>query len=100
MENCGFGFKHIFFAGIGAVAMTAEKTHELVRELIEKGEMTIEQGVIINEELKSNVGAKMRSAADAVDPPKKPSVTDMMDSMSREELEAVKAKLLELEKEE
>ena len=100
MENRGFDFKHIFFAGIGAVAMTAEKAHELVSELIEKGEMTVEQGIIINDELKSNIGAKIRSAADVVDPPKKPTVTEMMDSMSQEELAAVKAKLMELEKEE
>ena len=100
MENRGFDFKQIFFAGVGAVAMTAEKTHELVKELIEKGEMTVEQGTIINEELKSKMGARMRSAADIVDPPKKPTVVDMMDSMSQEELAAIKAKLLELEKEE
>ena len=99
MEDRGFGFKHIFFAGIGAVAMTAEKTHELVKELIEKGEMTVEQGNIISEELKSNIGAKMRSAADVVSPPKKTAVVDMMDSMGKDELAAIKAKLAELEKE-
>jgi len=99
MEDHGFDFKHIFFAGIGAIAITAEKTHELVRELIEKGEMTVEQGTLINDELKSSIGAKIRSAADAVDPPKKPSVIDQMESMNQEELAAIKAKLLELEKE-
>ena len=97
MDSQGFDFKHIFFAGIGAVAMTAEKTHELVKELIAKGEMTIEQGNIISEELKSNLGEKIRSAADVVDPPKKPTVSEMMDSMSKEELAAIKAKLAELE---
>ena len=100
MEDHGFDFKHIFFAGIGAIAITAEKTHELVRELIEKGEMTVEQGTLINDELKSSIGAKIRSAADVVDPPRKPSVVDQMASMSPEELAAIKAKLLELEKEE
>ena len=100
MENCGFDFKKIFFAGIGAAAITAEKAHELVSELIEKGEMTVEQGNIINDELKSNIGAKIRYAADVVDPPKKASVIDMMESMSQEELAAIKAKLMELEQEE
>ena len=99
MDNNGFDFKHIFYAGLGAVAITAEKARELVGELVEKGEMTIEQGGIIDEELKSKVGAKIRNVADAVDPPKKPSVPDMMGSMSREELAAIKAKLMELEKE-
>ena len=100
MEDQGFEFKHIFFAGVGAIAMTVEKTRDLVRELIEKGEMTVEQGAIINEELKRNIGSKMRSAANAVDPQKSPTVVDMLQTMSREELDAVKAKLEELEKEE
>ena len=100
MDNCEFSFKQIFFAGVGAVAMTAEKTNELIRELVKKGEMTIEQGAIINEELKHNVGAKMRSAADAIDPRETPSLIDMMDNMSKEELASIKAKLMELEKDE
>ena len=44
--------KKVLLAGIGAVAMTVEKSHELVEELVKKGELTVEQGKVINEELK------------------------------------------------
>ena len=97
MSGTGFDFKRIFFAGVGAVAMTAEKTRDLVKELVEKGEMTVEQGKIINEELKQNVSAKVRSVVDAVIPQDPSSIIAKMDSMSAEELAAVKAKLADLE---
>ncbi|MCL1829091.1 MAG: hypothetical protein FWG32_06305 [Oscillospiraceae bacterium] len=97
MSGTGFDFKRIFFAGVGAVAMTAEKTRELVKELVEKGEMTVEQGKIINEELKQNVTTKVRSVVDAVIPQDPSSVIAKMDSMNTEELAAVKAKLEEIE---
>lgn len=47
--------RKIFLAGIGAVAVTYEKSKDLVDSLIEKGELTVEQGKIINEELKRKV---------------------------------------------
>ncbi|NBJ15988.1 MAG: aspartyl beta-hydroxylase [Dehalobacter sp. 4CP] len=47
--------KKIFLAGIGAIATTAEKTMEVIDSLIEKGELTVEQGRVINEELKHNM---------------------------------------------
>jgi polyhydroxyalkanoate synthesis regulator phasin len=44
--------KNIFFAGIGSLALTYEKSNELVRDLVEKGKITVEQGKQLNEELK------------------------------------------------
>lgn len=52
MANLGDGFKDIFLAGVGAMAMTGEKTQELIGQLIEKGEITVEQGKQINSELR------------------------------------------------
>ena len=49
--NVGDGFKNIFLAGIGAMAMGAEKSKELVETLVSKGELTVEQGKDINSEL-------------------------------------------------
>ena len=37
MANIGDGFKDIFFAGIGALAITGEKATDLVSTLIAKG---------------------------------------------------------------
>ena len=47
--------KKIMLAGIGAVAVTAEKSREVIDELVTKGELTVEQGKILNEELKHRV---------------------------------------------
>lgn len=45
------GFKDIFLAGVGALAITGEKAKEVVDTLIEKGSITVEQGKDINQEL-------------------------------------------------
>ena len=52
MANLRDGFKDIFLAGVGAMAITGEKTKELVDQLISKGELTVDQGKQINTELK------------------------------------------------
>ena len=51
----GEGLKKIFLAGVGAVATTAETTKDIVDKLVEKGELTVEQGKVFNEELKSMI---------------------------------------------
>ncbi len=48
----GESMKKVILAGIGAIAITAEKSKALIDELVEKGELTVEQGKILNEELK------------------------------------------------
>ena len=63
MATLGDGFKGIFLAGIGAVAIGAEKGKELVDQLVARGEMTVEQGKQINTELKhraSNLESSIR----------------------------------------
>ena len=50
-NSFGEGLKDVFLAGVGAMAMTGEKAQELVEQLIAKGEITVEQGKQINEEL-------------------------------------------------
>lgn len=52
MATIGDGFKDIFLAGVGAMAIGAEKSKELVDQLISKGELTVDQGKEINTELK------------------------------------------------
>ncbi len=44
MATLSDGFKDIFLAGIGAMAITGEKTKDLVDQLISKGELTVDQG--------------------------------------------------------
>lgn len=51
MASIGDGFKDIFFAGIGALAITGEKAKDVVDKLVAKGEITVDQGKQINNEL-------------------------------------------------
>ena len=63
MATLSDGFKDIFLAGIGAMAITGEKTKDLVDQLISKGELTVDQGKQINTELKhkaEDVAASVR----------------------------------------
>ena len=43
----GEGIKKILLAGIGTAAVTAEKSKEVLDELVKKGELTVEQGKVL-----------------------------------------------------
>lgn len=62
----GEGLKKILLAGIGTAAVTAEKSKEILDELVKKGELTVEQGKILNQELKHNIKSTVKTAADSV----------------------------------
>ena len=53
------GLRKIFLAGVGAVATTADAAKDLVDQLVKKGELTVEQGKVLNEELKHTVKNKV-----------------------------------------
>ena len=56
MATIGETLRDIMFAGIGAVAITAEKGKEVIDTLVEKGELTVDQGKQLNQELKRRSG--------------------------------------------
>lgn len=58
----GESMKKIMLAGIGTLAITAEKSKELVDELVTKGELTVEQGKVLNEELKHKAADKLKDS--------------------------------------
>ncbi len=62
MATIGDGFKDIFLAGVGAMAITGEKATDLVSTLIAKGELTVEQGKQINTELAHKAANAAQSA--------------------------------------
>ncbi|WP_373482373.1 hypothetical protein [Acetobacterium sp.] len=49
LTNISEDLKKIFLFGVGAVAVTAEKSKVLIDELVEKGDLTVQQGKILNE---------------------------------------------------
>lgn len=62
----GEGLKKILLVGIGTAAVTAEKSKEILDELVKKGELTVEQGKVLNQELKHNIKSTVKTAADSV----------------------------------
>ena len=61
IPDFGEGLRKIFLAGVGAIATTAEKGQELVNRLVERGELTVEQGKQLNSELAHKAGDKKDS---------------------------------------
>lgn len=91
MANIGDGLKSIFLAGIGVMAYTGEKGKEIVDQLVEKGEITLDQGRELNEELR-------RKADDATKGVRESALETAMKAMSPEEREAFAAKAAEFAK--
>ena len=53
--------KKILLAGIGTIATTAEKSKEILDDMVKKGELTVEQGKILNSELSQNIKDTIRN---------------------------------------
>ncbi len=83
MDKISDGVRKILLAGVGAIATTAEKSKDILDDLVEAGELTVEQGKALNEELKHTFkNTTPEEKADSI-----------IDKLSEEELEALKAKL-------
>ncbi len=91
MSNIGDGFKNIFLAGIGAMAYTGEKGKEIIDQLVEKGELTLDQGRELNDELR-------RKADGATKGVRETALEAAMRAMNPEEREAFAAKAAEIAK--
>lgn len=52
--DLGEGLRRVFLAGVGALATTAEKGQELINNLVDRGELTVDQGKKLNSELAHN----------------------------------------------
>ena len=90
----GEGLKKILLAGIGTAAVTAEKSKEILDELVKKGELTVEQGKVLNEELKHNLKQTVKNNVNVkvkVTTPEE--LSELLDKMTPEQLEALKAQI-------
>ena len=65
IDDLNSGVRKLFLLGVGAVATSAEKSAEIVDELVKKGELTVEQGKAVNEELKHKFDTSSSEASDA-----------------------------------
>ena len=96
--DIGKDLKNILLAGIGAVAVTAEKSQALLDELVKKGELTVDQGKVLNEELRHNVERRvMESVTVLVTPQDGEELLRCVDAMTPEQLEALRRKLNQMD---
>lgn len=58
--------KKAFLVGVGAVATGLEKSQEVIDDFVSKGELTVEQGKALNEELTRKVKETADEGSDAV----------------------------------
>ncbi len=98
MDNLGDGLKKVLLAGIGAVAVTAEKSKEILDEMVKRGELTVEQGKVLNKELKHNIRKTVKeNVRVSVKPSSPEELSELLDQMTPEQMEALKAGIQEKE---
>ena len=109
MDQLSDGVRKLILAGIGAVAATKEKSEVILDELVKKGELTVEQGKVLNEELKHNIKDAIRDnvtlhiVTDGDEEPEEDEtegeaapqgdLMDAVDGMDDEQLAALKARI-------
>ena len=96
MEKLTDGLKKILLAGIGTVAVTAEKSKDVLDDLVKKGELTVEQGKALNQELKHNAEEKKKQVEAQK---KEKNISDLVAGLSAEDLEKLKAQIAKAEEE-
>lgn len=97
MESFSDGLKKVLFAGVGAVAITVDKAGELLDEMVERGESTLEQGKAINKELKRTV---KKTSEEACCKDEKKDLSAVVESLSAEERAKLKELITEAENKE
>lgn len=100
MEKFGDNMKKVLLAGIGAVAVTGEKSKELLDEMVKKGEITVEQGKVLNEELKYNFKKTMKEKVNVSVKASTPEELDeLLDRMTPDQISRLKERILAMEEE-
>ena len=77
--------KNVVLAGIGAAAVTTEKAKDVADELVKKGSLTVEQGKVLNEELKHNIKETLDNKKK-----KDASIEELLSAMTPDQIDALK----------
>ena len=108
MDQITSGLRKLLLAGIGAAAIAKEKGGEVLELLSKRGEVTVEQGKVLNEELKRNLKENVRENVETVKESVKESLKDnvhvhviypeddlmnTVDGMNEEQLAALKERI-------
>ena len=98
MEKLGESLKKLLLIGIGTAAVTAEKSKEVLDDLVKKGQLTVEQGKVLNKELKHNI---IETLKDNVNVSVKASTPEelqtLLEKMTPEQIEQLKQQISNME---
>ena len=83
------GLTKAFLATVGAVAITAEKSQQAVEDLVKKGELTVQQGKSLNQELS-------RKAKEAAQETTDGALRAFLEALSDEDRAAYAAKVAQM----
>lgn len=83
------GLNKAFLATVGAVAITAEKSQQAVEDLVKKGELTVQQGTSLNQELS-------RKAKEAAQETTDGALRAFLEALSDEDRAAYAAKVAQM----
>ena len=98
MESLGEGLKKIILAGIGTAATTVEKSKDILDDMVKKGELTVEQGKVLNQEWKHNIKETVKNNVNVSMKASTPEeLEEMLADMTPEQLAQLKEKLAEVE---
>lgn len=90
MDQLGEGLRKLILAGVGAAAATKEKSEVIFQELVRKGELTVEQGRVLDEELKHNLREAIRENVTVNVLDMSEDIMSSVKDMDDEQLEALK----------
>jgi polyhydroxyalkanoate synthesis regulator phasin len=92
------GLKTLLLAGVGAAALTVDKSQEILKDLVDRGELTVEQGKALNQELKHKIQAvKEQEEPQVAEEHKKDDFANLVAGLSPEDLAALKEQILKAE---
>ena len=78
--------------------MTAEKSKEVLDELVKKGELTVEQGKVLNQELKHNIKESVKKNVNVTLKPSNPDeLKDVLNKMTPDQLAALKEQIPQMQ---
>ena len=83
------GLNKAFLATVGAVAITAEKSQQAVEDLVKKGELTVQQGKSLNQELSRKAKEAAQETTDGV-------LRAFLEALSDEDRAAYAAKVAQM----
>ena len=98
MEKLGESLKKLLLIGIGTAAVTAEKSKEVLDDLVKKGELTVEQGKVLNKELKHNIKETLKDNVNVSVKASTPEeLQTLLEKMTPEQIEQLKQQISNME---